>query len=241
MIHNVDSHTGSTIHSQEHPLKNCVHKQEGFLKEEASAGLKGGNSGIPTDTESSKQDMLGFLTDSLKHSFSKGIGFFKGIWNDSSDNGTKGNIAGTKNGKMTGSNTGTEGTSVAAVSAAMENLADIRPKENLPSGFSRQFHKISVVLPALKAKTQQSRERFAAKKDAFWGKMKKLSQKRHSFEENKQERPGQQTKEMEWLEIGNDHLLDSYNEKGEYSNLGNRIDGQGYGGSAVRETYSEKV
>lgn len=245
MIHNVDSHVHNTASSNAHPLSNCVHKHDGFLDTETP--MKGGSQSAAAQNsgQESKTDILGFLTDHLKQGFSKGIGFFKGIWNDSPAQGNKeiGNSESAE--KMAVSNivnNGKDGIPLTAVTAAMENVADIKAKEKPSGGESERFSKLSAVLPALKAKTQQSRERFEAKKDVLLKKLKKMAkEKNRSFGDHKQDHTGQQEKNIEWLEMENAHLLDSYNEKGEYANLGNRIDGQGYGGSATTESYSKKV
>lgn len=242
MIHNVDSYT-TNINSQEHNLTNCVHKHSGKMPD-TDMDLKAAEqqAAVQKSTEV-KMSALDYLTSNIKKALGNGLSFLRGIWRESADSGEKEELESVVREKeIQHGNKKTEEMSVVNLSA-MESVADVKMQKRAEAEAEPERWKLSSAIPALKVKTGQARERFEAGKDAFLKRMKEMtkSRKNHSFEENKEERPGQQEKDMEWFEMGNSHLLDSYDKNGEYTNLGNRKEGQGYSGSPVKDNYSKKV
>ena len=243
MIHKVDSYT-TNITSQEHNLTNCVHKHSGKMPD-ADMDLKiTQQAATQTTTAETKLSVLDYLTINIKKILGNGIGFLRGIWSESADTGEKTEVADAvkKKEEIQHGTIKTEEMSVVNLSA-MESVADVRIQKKAEAEVEPERWKLSAAIPALKVKTGQARERFEAGKDAFLKRMKEMakSRKKHSFQENKEERPGQQEKDMEWFEMGNSHLLDSYDKNGKYTNLGNRKEGQGYSGSPMKDNYSKKV
>lgn len=241
MIHNVDSYS-QNVTSHEHNLRNCVHKHSGgFL--DTDMDIKSSAQTPKAQPAQQTLSLMEWLSMNLKKTLGNGIGFLRGIWSDTGESGEKSEISGvTKDGQVQ------NGQQIAAVSSpinlsAMESVADVKPPLQKKENVQAENWKIAGAIPALKIKTGLARERFEAKKDAFLKKMKDMTKNRRnkSFEEAKEERPGQNEKETEWFEMKNAHLLDSYNKNGEYTNLGNRVEGQGYSGSPMKENYSKKV
>ena len=241
MIHNVDSYT-SNITGQEHNLNNCVHKHSGKMPD-GDIDLKNAEQAAAQKAEEAKMSPLEYLSNSIKKALGNGLGFLRGIWSESADTGEKDEITGAVKGEeIQHGKIKTEKMDVVNLTA-MESVADVKIPKKTEAAEEQEKWKLSAAIPALKVKTGQARERFEAGKDAFLKRMKEMakSRKKHSFNENKEERPGQQEKDMEWFEMGNSHLLDSYDKNGEYTNLGNRQEGKGYSGSPVKDNYSRKV
>ncbi len=240
MIHNVDSYT-SNVAGQEHNLKNCVHKHSGgFLDMDIKLKM---DSGKPENlqTEETKLPTFDLFTGGIKKIVGKGIGFLKGIWNEQGDDGQRASTAVTVREGAGNLNGKTNQTGIAAVLTA-EAVADIKPPKQTEAIQEPETGKRTGAIPALRVKTGQARERFAAKKDAFLKKMKETAKSRRGFfKDNTQERPGQQEKQTEWFELENIHLLDSYNKNGEYTNLGSDVNIQGYSGNPMRDNYSSKA
>lgn len=241
MIHNVDSYT-TNINSHDHHVTNCVHEHS-KKSLEGEIGLKSAGQAAEQKIAEAKMSPLEYLSINIKKALGNGVGFLRGIWSESADTGEKDEIAGAvkgeeiQHGKMK-----TEEMNTVNL-AAMENVADIKVPKKAEAVSEQEKWKLSAAIPALKVKTGHARERFEAGKEAFLKKLKKMakSRKEHSFEERKEDRPGQQEKDMEWFEMGNSHLLDSYDKNGEYTNLGNRKEGIGYSGNPVKDNYSRKV
>jgi len=190
-------------------------------------------------TEQEKLPTFDLFTGGIKKALGRGIGFLKGIWNEQGDAGQNTSVTGKAAENVDRSNGKTDSLGVISTSA-IETLADVKVPKQTPVSVERQAEKISGVIPALKIKTGLARERFEAKKDAFLKKMKETAKKRRGFfKDSRQERPGQQEKQMEWFEMENKHLLDSYNKNGEYTNLGNRT--SGYSGNPMKDNYSSKA
>ncbi len=242
MIHNVGSYS-SGVTGTEHNLDNCVHKHSGKtidadmqMKASASTPVQTQQKDIPS--------MLSYLTNSLRKVWGTGIGFLRGIWGESEVKGnspersalamrddiTQSNVV---NGTLQGTDVPVE---------TMAAVADVKVQKQTEQTDSSEQWKNMSVQPTLKIRTGLARERFESGAQAFLKRMKDMLGKRknHTFGE-RQERPGQQEKQMEWLETDNLHLLDSYNKNGEYTNLGNRIEGQGYGGNPMKDNYSKKI
>ena len=241
MIHNVDSYT-THITGQEHNLANCVHKHSGKTLE-GEIDLKSTEQVAEQKITEARMSPLEYLSINIKKALGNGLGFLRGIWSESADTGEKDEIAGAVKGEeIRHGKIKTEEMNVVNI-AAMGNVADIKVPKKAETVSEQEKWKLSAAIPALKVKTGHARERFEAGKEAFLKKLKKMakSRKEHSFEERKEDRPGQQEKDMDWFEMGNSHLLDSYDKNGEYTNLGNRKEGIGYSGSPVKDNYSRKV
>ena len=241
MIHNVDSYT-TNITGQEHNLANCVHKHSGKTFE-GDIGLKSAEQAAEQKNAEAKMSPLEYLSNNIKKALGNGLGFLRGIWSESADSGEKDELEGTVKGeKIQQGNRKTEKTALVNLQA-MESVADVKIQKKAEATAELGQWKLSAAIPALKVKTGQARERFEAGKDAFLKRMKEMAKSRnmHSFEERKEDRPGQQEKDMKWFEMGNSHLLDSYDKNGEYTSLGNRKEGQGYSGSPMKDNYSKKV
>lgn len=242
MIHNVDSYT-TNITGHEHNLTNCVHKHSGKMPEGGMEVKSAGQQAAVPESTEVKMSALEYLTVNIKKVLGNGLGFLRGIWNESADSGEKEETKSAEKGeKIQNGNVKTEETAVVNL-PAMESVADVRIQKKTEAEAEPEKWKLSAAIPALKVKTGQARERFEAGKDAFLKRMKEMakSRKKQSFAENKEEQSGQQEKEMEWLEMGNSHLLDSYDKNGEYTSLGNRQEGKGYSGSPMKDKYSKKV
>lgn len=244
MIHNVDSYT-TNVTTHDHNVTNCIHDHSKATME-GSIGLKSAGQVQAAEQKIAevKMSSLEYLLINIKKAMGNGLGFLRGIWNESADAGEKTEVidAVEKEEEIQHGTTKAEEMSVVNLSA-MESVADVKIQKKAEAEAEPERWKLSAAIPALKVKTGQARERFEAGKDAFLKRMKEMakSRKKHSFEENKEERPGQQEKDMEWFEMGNSHLLDSYDKNGEYTNLGNRKEGQGYSGSPMKDNYSKKV
>lgn len=241
MIHNVGSYNTPTT-GHEHNLANCVHKHSGnFL--DADMDIK--NSGQPAKTPQvqTQTNMLDWLSGSIRKFLGNGIGLFRGIWNESAETGNKEQITGVEKGLDLQNGHINTAASPGVNLQAMESVADVKQTPKNTRNTEPEAWKLSAAVPALKVKAGLAREKFETGKDAFLKRMKEMakSRKKDAFSENNEERPGQQEKEMEWFEMNNAHLLDSYNKNGEYTNLGNRIEGQGYSGSPMKENYSKKA
>ena len=238
MIHNVNSYS-SNLTSTEHNLKNCVHKHTGgFL--DTDIDLKTSSAKQESlQTEQTKLPTFDLFTGGIKKILGKGLGILRGIWNEQSDSGQNTSAAGKTAESVDRSNGKTD--SLGAVStSAMEVVADVKVPKQASWQAERQTGKIAGVIPALKVKTGLAREQFEAKKNAFLKRMKEMAKNRRGFfEGSREERPGQQDKQMEWYEMENNHLLDSYNKNGEYTNLGERSGG--YSGNPVKDYYSKKI
>ncbi len=240
MVHNVGSYS-SNIPSHEHNLANCVHKHSGGTLD-AEMNIK--TSGQVKEVQPAKKEpsLLELMTNWGKKVLGNGLHLLRGIWNEAADSGENSQISGAFKGMELQNGKSASVTLPEVNVAAMESVADVKVPLKKESS-ETENRKLEAVMPALKIKTGLARERFAAGKDAFLKKMKEMAQsrKKHSFNEKKEDRPGQQEKEMEWFEMSNAHLLDSYNKNGEYTNLGNRTEGYGYGGSPIKENYSKKA
>jgi len=192
-------------------------------------------------TEETKLPAFGLFTGNVRKLLGKGIAFLRGIWNEQSDSGQNTSITGNVTEAVNRRNGRTEQTGVISAMAA-ETLADIRPPKQTAVVQETESGRLAGVIPALKVKTGQARERFEAKKEAFLKRMKETAKKRKGFlKDSREERPGQQEKQMEWYEMENIHLLDSYNKNGEYTNLGNQENRQGYSGNPMKDNYSTRV
>lgn len=240
MIHNVDSYT-SNITGQEHNLKNCVHRHSGgFLDMDVDLKTDSGKQ-ENLRTEEPKLPTFDLLSGGIKKILGRGIGFLKGIWNGQGDDkqGTGITAAVREGAKNTNGKTVQTGIATALTA---ETLADVKPPKQAASVQEPETRKLAGAIPALRVKTGQARERFAAKKDAFLKRMKETAKNRRGFfKENTEEKPGQQEKQTEWFEMENIHLLDSYNKNGEYTNLGSDVNTQGYNGNPMRDNYSSKA
>lgn len=241
MIHNVDSYT-TNVTSQEHNLSNCVHKHSGNWLD-TDVDIKASKQAAQTQPAEQKMSIFDYVTGNIKKILGNGFGLLRGIWNEAGEQGSQEEVTGVLQGEEQNNGQQKVETSAVANTMAMESVADIRIPKKTEATAEEDSWKLSGAIPSLKVKTGQARERFEARKDAFLKRMKEMakSRKKHSFEESKEERPGQQEKEMEWFGMENSHLLDSYNKNGEYASLGNRIEGQGYSGSPVKENYSKKA
>lgn len=240
MIHNVDSYS-QNVTSHEHNLRNCVHKHSGgFL--DADMDIKSSSQSAQTQQNQSLS-LTDWLSMNVKKTLGNGIGFLRGIWSDAGESGENSESNGVTKGRQVQSGQQTAAVSSPINLPAMESVADVKPPLQKKEDARQESWKLAGAVPALKIKTGLARERFEAKKDAFLKKMKEMakSRKNRSFKETKEDRAGQQEKETEWFEMKNAHLLDSYNKNGEYTNLGNRVEGQGYSGSLMKENYSKKV
>lgn len=240
MIHSVDSYTTS-VTGREHNLSNCVHKHSGKILD-ADMEVKATKQEAVQQPSVPKISMLDFVTINIKKLLGNGIGFFRGIWNESADEENAEEISGVVKGEeLQQGHNKTEEVTVADL-LAMETVADVKTVKPRENESEPERWKLSAAIPAIKVKIDQAKERFETGKDAFLKRMKEMAKgrKEQSFE-NKEERPGQQEKDMEWFEIRNKHLLDSYDKNGEYTNLGNRQEGKGYSGSPVKDNYSRKV
>lgn len=238
MIHNVNSYS-SNFTSTEHNLVNCVHKHKGgFLDTDMDLKMSSENQ-ENLQTEKEKLPTFDLFTGGIKKILGKGIGFLKGIWNEQSDSGQKTSITGRTTDQVDRSNGKTDSTGMVSV-PGVETLADVKVPKQASVQTERQVEKAAGAIPALRVKTGQARERFEAKKDAFLKRMKEMAKNRRGFfKDSREERPGQQEKQMEWFEMKNEHLLDSYNKNGEYTNLGNRT--SGYSGNPMKDNYSSKA
>ncbi len=240
MIHNVGSYDTRTT-GQEHNLSNCVHKHSGN-RLDTDADMKSAGQAANTQPAGTEVSLFDGVSSGIKKLLGNGIGLLRGIWNTSGETGNDKQNTGVEKGADLQNGHGTV-TTVGVSLQAIESVADMKTPIKRNESAQPEKWKLSAAVPTLKIKTGLARERFEARKDAFLKRMKEMAKSRQkdSFEENKEERPGQQEKEMEWFEMSNAHLLDSYNKNGEYTNLGNRIDGQGYSGSPIKENYSKKA
>lgn len=240
MLHNVTSYTNAAQNG--HNLANCVHKHSGKMPETGmDIKMEDGSPKENLLQPDMKISMLEMLVTNLKKAWGNGVGILRGIWSESADSGNENSAAGVLRTEQ-GEQNGKISENAVASAAAMETLADIKIQNKLQEKQETKIGKMLGAIPALKVKTQQSRERWGARKDAFLKEMKKIAGKRRNpFEERKEERPGQQEKEMEWFEMSNEHLLDSYDKNGEYASLLDKKGGRGYSGSPVRENYSTKA
>ena len=241
MIHNVDSYT-TNITSQEHNLSNCVHKHSGNWLDTDMDIHSSRQEMAPQQTVETKMSLFDHVAMNMKKIFGNGISLLRGIWNDSTDTGNKSESSGVVKGEeLQQGNKITNELSTNNL-AAMESVVDVKVQKRSEAETTPERWKLSIAIPALKVKTGQARERFEAGKEAFLKRMKEMAKSRqNAFSDKKEERPGQQEKEMEWFEMGNSHLLDSYDKNGEYTNLGNRKEGTGYSGNTMKENYSQKA
>lgn len=243
MIRNVDSYT-SSITGQEHNLTNCVHKHSKKMLD-AEMNTEAEQQAAVQKIEENRRTPLEYLSDCIRKALGNGAGFLRGVWSESAEEGKKDEVRASVKEEMQQEESRAKGTgATAAILAAMGAVADIKLPKRAEVAEKTEKWKLSAAIPALRVKTGQARKRFEAGKDAFLKRMKEMAKNRkeHSFSGQKEEEsPGQQEKDMEWLEVGNSHLLDSYDRNGEYTNLGNRKEGTGYSGSPVKDNYSRKV
>lgn len=240
MIHNVDSYT-SNITSQEHNLRNCVHKHSGgFLDTDMDLKMSSAKQ-QNLQTEETKLPTFDLFTGNIRKILGKGIGFLRGIWNESGESGQNASMAGSVAGTVNSQN-GKNGQAGVISAMAAETIADIKPPRQTAAVQETQTGKLAGAIPALKVKTGQARQRFEAKKEAFLKRMKETAKNRKGFfKDSTEERRGQQEKQLEWYEMENIHLLDSYNKNGEYTNLGNPENRQGYSGNPMKDNYSTRA
>lgn len=238
MIQNVNSYS-SNISTTEHDLKNCVHKHKGgFLDTGMDLKMSAAKQG-QENLRTEKLPAFDLFTGGIKKVLGKGIGFLKGIWNEQSDGGQNTSAAGRTTENVDRSN-GKINHIGGNLTSAMETVADVKNPKQISVTAERETGRLAGAIPALKVKTGQARERFEAKKDAFLKRMKETAKNRRGFfKDSREEKPGQQEKQMEWFEMKNNHLLDSYNKNGEYTNLLDRS--SGYSGNPMKDNYSSKA
>ena len=110
MIHNVDSYT-TNITGHEHNLTNCVHKHSGKMPEGGMEVKSAGQQAAVPESTEVKMSALEYLTVNIKKVLGNGLGFLRGIWNESADSGEKEETKSTEKGeKIQNGNVKTEET-----------------------------------------------------------------------------------------------------------------------------------